>query len=43
MSIDSRLNQIDPSTNIISPQNAERGYITKFEILIEGVFKYSIA
>ena len=42
LSIDSRLNRIDPSTNIIFPPNAERGYITKFEILLEGVFKYSI-
>ena len=42
LSIDSQLNPINPSTNIISPPNAERGYRTKFEILIEGVFQYSI-
>ena len=35
MSIDSWLNQIDPWTNIIFLPNAERGYITKFEILLE--------
>ena len=29
LSIDSRLNRIDPSTNIISPSNAERGYEKK--------------
>ena len=42
LSIDSQLNLIEPSTNIISPPNAERGYRTKIEILHEGVFKYSI-
>ena len=42
MPIDSQLNQIDPSTNIISPPNAEQGYRTKLEILLEGVFQYSI-
>ena len=41
LSIDSRLNIIDPSTNIYPP-NPERGYITKFEILLKGVFQYSI-
>ena len=30
LSIDSRLNQIDPSTNIIFLPNTERGYRTKF-------------
>ena len=34
LSIDSRLNRIDPSTNIFPP-NPERGYKTKFEILLE--------
>ena len=42
MSIDSQLNQIYPSTNIISPPNTEQGYRTKFEIMLEGVFQYSI-
>ena len=42
LSVDSRLNQIDPSTNIIFVPNAERGYRNKFEILIGGVFQYSI-
>ena len=41
LSIDSGLNRIDPSTNI-SPPNPERGYRTKFGILLEGVFQYSI-
>ena len=41
LSIDSQLNQIDLSTNIFPP-NPERGYRTKFEILLEGVFQYSI-
>ena len=41
MSIDSRLNRIDPSTNVFPP-NTERGYRTKFEILLEGVFQYTI-
>ena len=40
LSIDSWLNWIDPSTNIIYPPNVERGYITKFEILLGGVFQY---
>ena len=40
--IDSRLNTIEPSKNIISPPNAEWGYRTKFEIMLEGVFQYSI-
>ena len=40
LSIDSRLNQIEPSTNNISPPNEERGYRTKFEILLEGLFQY---
>ena len=40
--IDSRLNWIDLSTNIISPPNSERGYRTKFGILLGGVFQYSI-
>ena len=42
LSIDYRLNRIDPRTNIIYPPNSEWGYRTKFEILLEGVFKYSI-
>ena len=42
LSIDYRLNRINPGTHTIYPPNAERGYITKFEILLEGVFKYSI-
>ena len=42
MSIDSRLNRIDLSTNIISPPNAEWRYRTKFVILLVGVFQYSI-
>ena len=33
LSIDSRLNRIDPSTNIFPP-NPEQGYKTKFEILL---------
>ena len=37
LSIDSRLNQIDPSTNIFLP-NPEQGYRTKLEILLEEVF-----
>ena len=41
LSIDYRLNQIDPSTNIFSP-NPEQGYRTKFEILLEVLFQYSI-
>ena len=41
LSIDSRLNRIGPSTNICLP-NPERGYRTKFEILLEVVFQYSI-
>ena len=41
LSIDSWLNLIDPSTNVFPP-NAERGYRTKFEILLLGVFQYSI-
>ena len=41
LSIDSRFNRINPSTNKISP-NLERGYRTKFEILLEGLFQYSI-
>ena len=40
--IDSRLNRINPVTNIIFVPNAERGYIIKFEILLGGVFQYSI-
>ena len=39
LSIDSWLNLIDPSTNIISSQNSEQGYRTKLKILLEGVFK----
>ena len=42
LSIDYRLNQIDPHTNIIFLPNSEQGYRTKFEILLEGIFKYSI-
>ena len=42
LSFDSQFNRIDPSTDIIFLSNAERGYITKFKILIEGVFQYSI-
>ena len=41
LSTDSRLNRIDPSTNIF-PSNPERGYRTKFEILLEEVFPNSI-
>ena len=41
LSIDSQLNRIDPSTNIFPP-NLERGYRTKFEILLEEVFPNSI-
>ena len=41
LSIDFRLNQIDPSTNI-SPPNPERGNRTKLEILFEEVFPNSI-
>ena len=41
LSIDSRLNRIDPSTNILPP-NPEQGYRTKFEILLEEVFPNSI-
>ena len=41
LSTDSRLNRIDPSTNIFLP-NPERGYRTKFEILLEEVFPNSI-
>ena len=42
LSIDSWLNRIDPSTDIIFSPNAEQGYRTKFQILLEGVFQYSI-
>ena len=38
LSIDSRLNRIEPSTSIIFPPNVERGYRTKLQILLEGVF-----
>ena len=41
LSIDSRLNRIDPNTNILPP-NPERGYRTKFEIILEEVFPNSI-
>ena len=41
LSTNSRLNWIDPSTNIFPP-NPERGYRTKFEILLEEVFPNSI-
>ena len=41
LSIDSPLNQIDPSTNI-SPPNPEQVYRTKFEILLEEVLPNSI-
>ena len=41
LSIDSRLNQIDLSTNLFPP-NPEREYRTKFEILLEEVFPNSI-
>ena len=41
LSIDSQLNRIDRSTNIIFPPNAERGYRTKLEILLEVVFQYN--
>ena len=41
LSIYSQLNRIDPSTNIFPP-NPERGYRTKFEILLEEVFPKSI-
>ena len=40
LSIDSQLNQIEPSTNIIFPPNSEQGYRTKFEILLELLFQY---
>ena len=40
-SIDSQFNQIKPITNI-SPPNPERGYRTKFEIILEEVFPNSI-
>ena len=36
LSTDSRLNRIDPSTNIFPP-NPERGYRIKLEILLGGV------
>ena len=39
--IDSRLNRINPSTNIVLP-NPEWGYRTKFEILLEELFPNSI-
>ena len=42
LSIDSRLNRIDPSTNIIYPPNAEQGYKSKLGIILGGVFQYSI-
>ena len=42
LSIDSQLNQIGLSTNIIFLPNAEHGYVTKLEILLGGVFQYSI-
>ena len=42
LSIDSWLNWIDLSKNIISPPNAEQGYRSKFKILLGGVFQYSI-
>ena len=41
LSIDSRLNRIVSST-YISPPNPERGYITKFDIILEEVFTNSI-
>ena len=41
LSVDSRLNRIDPSTNLFPP-NPEWGYRTKFEILLEEVFPNSI-
>ena len=40
--IDSRLNKINPSTNIILLPNAKRGNRIKLEILLGGVFKYII-
>ena len=42
LSIDYLLNRIDPSKNLIFLPNKERVYRTKFEILLEGVFQYSI-
>ena len=42
LSVDTRLNRIDPSTNNIFPPNTELGYRTEFEILLGGVFQYSI-
>ena len=39
LSVDSRLNRIDPSTNIIFPPTAEREYRTKFEILLQVLFR----
>ena len=41
ISIDSWLNRINPNANIFPP-NPERGYRTKFKILLEGVFSNSI-
>ena len=40
--IDSWLNWIDASTNNIFLKNTERGYITKSEIILVGVFQYRI-
>ena len=42
LSIDSQLNQIYPSTNIISSPNSEHGYRTKFENLLGVAFQYII-
>ena len=37
--IDSRINRMDANTNIIFLPNIENGYITKFEIILGGVFQ----
>ena len=42
LSIDFWLNRINPSTNITFLSNAERGYRTKFWIMLEEVFQYII-
>ena len=42
LSVDPWLNRIDPSTDSIFPPNSDLGYRTKFEILLGGVFQYSI-
>ena len=42
LSIYLQLNLMDPGKSIIFLPNAEWGYRTKFEILLEGLFQYSI-